>query len=286
MSFVAPLLVAALLMTPGEGPAAPAAVPTSSEGAAAAAGDAAAEQTPAEAALPWGLRCLQRHYAVQVVAEDRGWSVTLPDGVRAVWDDGRTKTLAQRLDNPDLEDTLALPYPTGGIEAVPAPGSDPGRIRHAGLFTAAYGPPGKVPLERVAIAGGSVRVHQRVAPALRRVAERLAALLSVDPTVRPFLRPLGGGFVHRRIAGTQRLSAHSWGIAVDINPHRGDYWRWQQRGGTLRWRNRVPAAVVAAFEAEGFVWGGRWYHFDTPHFEYRPELLDPACQPRQAATGG
>jgi hypothetical protein len=23
----------------------------------------------------------------------------------------------------------------------------------------------------------------------------------------------------------------------------------------------------------GFIWGGYWYHYDTMHFEYRPELL-------------
>ncbi|MDD5211432.1 MAG: M15 family metallopeptidase, partial [Sulfuricurvum sp.] len=27
----------------------------------------------------------------------------------------------------------------------------------------------------------------------------------------------------------------------------------------------------------GFIWGGRWYHYDTMHFEYRPELLAPSC---------
>ena len=40
-----------------------------------------------------------------------------------------------------------------------------------------------------------------------------------------------------------------------------------------RWRNRFPQAIVDAFEAEGFIWGGRWYHYDTMHFEYRPELF-------------
>jgi hypothetical protein len=28
------------------------------------------------------------------------------------------------------------------------------------------------------------------------------------------------------------------------------------------------------------VWGGRWYHYDTMHFEYRPELFDPRCLQR------
>jgi hypothetical protein len=31
--------------------------------------------------------------------------------------------------------------------------------------------------------------------------------------------------------------------------------------------------IVAIFERHGFIWGGRWSHFDTMHFEYRPELL-------------
>jgi peptidoglycan L-alanyl-D-glutamate endopeptidase CwlK len=30
---------------------------------------------------------------------------------------------------------------------------------------------------------------------------------------------------------------------------------------------------VTIFENHGFIWGGKWYHFDTMHFEYRPELL-------------
>ncbi|HNY22827.1 MAG TPA: M15 family metallopeptidase, partial [Treponemataceae bacterium] len=34
-----------------------------------------------------------------------------------------------------------------------------------------------------------------------------------------------------------------------------------------------PAAVVEAFEREGFVWGGKWLLWDNMHFEYRPELL-------------
>jgi hypothetical protein len=38
-----------------------------------------------------------------------------------------------------------------------------------------------------------------------------------------------------------------------------------------RWK--PPSEVIAAFEKNGFIWGGKWYHFDTIHFEYRPELL-------------
>jgi hypothetical protein len=118
-----------------------------------------------------------------------------------------------------------------------------------------------------------VLFHARAAPALLRVAARLRRALAADARLRPFVARLGGTLNVRRIAGTDRPSAHSWGIAIDLDPARSEYWRWS-RGG---WRNRMPQAIVDAFESEGFIWGGRWFHFDTMHFEYRPELLDPAC---------
>jgi peptidoglycan LD-endopeptidase CwlK len=31
--------------------------------------------------------------------------------------------------------------------------------------------------------------------------------------------------------------------------------------------------IVKIFEKYGFIWGGKWYHYDTMHFEYRPELI-------------
>jgi hypothetical protein len=35
--------------------------------------------------------------------------------------------------------------------------------------------------------------------------------------------------------------------------------------------------VIAIFEAHGFIWGGKWHHFDSVHFEYRPELTALDC---------
>ena len=46
--------------------------------------------------------------------------------------------------------------------------------------------------------------------------------------------------------------------------------------------NRIPYEIVEIFERHGFIWGGRWYHFDTMHFEYRPELLPQQAQPTVA----
>jgi hypothetical protein len=42
----------------------------------------------------------------------------------------------------------------------------------------------------------------------------------------------------------------------------------------------MPQEIIDIFERHGFIWGGKWYHYDTMHFEYRPELtgLKPASQ--------
>jgi hypothetical protein len=41
----------------------------------------------------------------------------------------------------------------------------------------------------------------------------------------------------------------------------------------LLYRNEIPWEIVEIFERHGFVWGGKWYHYDTMHFEYRPEIV-------------
>jgi hypothetical protein len=84
---------------------------------------------------------------------------------------------------------------------------------------------------------------------------------------------LGGGFNWRPIAGTESLSAHSFGIAIDLNPDLGGYWKWD-KGDASDMKRRIdyPAEIISIFEKHGFVWGGKWYHFDLMHFEYRPEL--------------
>ena len=46
-----------------------------------------------------------------------------------------------------------------------------------------------------------------------------------------------------------------------------------------------PSAIVSLFEDNGFIWGGKWEHFDLMHFEYRPELIIKAKKLRAQANG-
>jgi hypothetical protein len=91
-------------------------------------------------------------------------------------------------------------------------------------------------------------------------------------------------FIDREIAGSPTRSHHAWGMAVDFVPEsygrRAVYWRWSRVYDREGWhlismerRWSPPQAVIEIFEEHGFVWGGKWAHFDNIHFEYRPEIL-------------
>jgi len=222
---------------------------------------------------PRGLACLARHYGGRPTLREGRWALLLDGGAALAWDrGGPLRAMEARIEDPDLRDMLRPPYRPGPLRAITDPEEDPGRARVEALFAAAY-PRGQ--LARVTLGGSGITVHQKITAALRRVDARIATLVRGDPTLGRFFVKLGGGYNDRAIAGTTRKSAHAFGIAVDVNPAFAEYWRWQPG----KWKSRVPQLLVDAFEAEGFAWGGRWYHFDTMHFEYRPELFDPSCTP-------
>ena len=85
--------------------------------------------------------------------------------------------------------------------------------------------------------------------------------------------PIAGVYSCRAVADTGKPSVHSYAAAIDLNTRYADYWLWQKKTNPIPYRNRMPQEIVDIFERHGFIWGGKWYHYDTMHFEYRPELL-------------
>lgn len=239
---------------------------------------------------PAALACLTNWYAgtVQWRPDAGGWGLELPNGAFVPWDSGAETFGPEDEEVLDLKDVFRTPYHAGPIVPVDTSDAgpraeDPGRARVVELFMATYGATRNEVsrhLVKVRFFGLRYPFHELAAPALERVVARLEPQVKANPSLLPFLRNIGGTWSWRRIARSKSLSAHAWGIAIDLNVERAHYWRWRRRGEPLVWRNRIPQAIVDAFEAEGFIWGGRWQHFDTMHFEYRPELLSPACRSR------
>ena len=218
------------------------------------------------------------------------------DGTRMTFDDGRDKDFKQRLTDPDLEDQFYVEYPRGLRGVPPMENVDPGRVRYEPFFTKMYG---DCKSEKASVRGQLAKVVwlpdnygktlrvtrvNGVADALRDVSAQLDKL---PRRFMKYLRPSAGTYHCRTIAGTDRFSVHAFGAAVDINAKYGDYWRWSnpEPDEPLTHRNRIPWEIVEIFEQHGFIWGGKWYHYDTLHFEYRPELLNAAPRPPAPLPG-
>ncbi|MBN2585812.1 MAG: M15 family metallopeptidase [Candidatus Fermentibacteraceae bacterium] len=87
------------------------------------------------------------------------------------------------------------------------------------------------------------------------------------------------GFNYRTVAGTDRLSRHAYGLAIDINPFQNPYCVGNHvspagavydpsEPGTLY----AGHPVVLLFKELGWRWGGDWSEKDYQHFDRQIEL--------------
>jgi hypothetical protein len=199
------------------------------------------------------------------------------DGTRMPVDDGHPdKSFAEQLHHGSILDQLREPYPGGT-----PPHDDPGRVRNRAFFDKMYGDchTGAVIPKMVEVVWLPKTWGQPVGiTSVNGVDRQLAAISrELDDLPLPdkkFLYPIGGTYNCRDVADTGEPSMHGYGAAIDINVGQSDYWLWHGGETTLAdYHNRIPPEVVAVFERHGFIWGGHWQHYDTMHFEYRPELL-------------
>ena len=179
---------------------------------------------------------------------------------------------------PTVGDQFSIPYPLSrNLDLRLAPFHDPGRARNARFLDLLYGAsPGEVEPDLQMVNAGSVRFRvTRRHSVSCQLSSALADLNLGDDAIAPLFSEVGGGYNWRRITGTDRLSPHSYGIAFDVNASLGGYWRWTgaTEGAVGAYQNNIPWQMVEALERRGFIWGGKWHHFDGMHFEYRPDLI-------------
>jgi hypothetical protein len=200
--------------------------------------------------------------------------------IMPVSDGADSKTFSELLRRASIVDQFRIPYPHGALEKPPAVDADPGRFRNAAFFAKMYGDcrTGEVSPRLATLAwlpktwGKPIRITSvnDVDAHLRAVSAEIDAL---PEKIKRTAYPIAGTYNCRAVADTGQPSPHGYGIAIDLNAAFSDYWYWRPHGSPILYRNRMPEQIVAIFEKHGFIWGGKWYHFDTMHFEFRPELL-------------
>lgn len=219
------------------------------------------------------IRALLKAYSDFIERVERNM-VYFKDGSTLPFDDGQKKTFTTLLDNGDIQDMFFLPYSSA---EEPRYLADAGRSRSEDLYKKMYGASSaevEKSLVEVPWFGKTVKFTKinHADEALKKV----AADLEKNPDLRKYLES-SGTFYWRPVRGAKRMSAHSYGIAFDIAVPYANYWQWDSKSTDellkIKYNNRIPHEIVEIFEKHGFVWGGAWYHYDTMHFEYRPELI-------------
>lgn len=238
-----------------------------------------------DSSIPKGARILMSVYP-DFVKDYKNGKLVMSDGSTLTYDDGRKKSFVELLDDADPEDMFAFKYDLDSW--TPGKMQDAGRSRCEALFKKMYGTsegavrktlaPVRWPFGQ-ATSGGGVNKNIKTVRFTKvnganKQLEKVVAELEKHPELHKYLAQ-SGAFYWRPVRGAKRLSAHSYGMTIDIGVKFSDYWRSHAKdeNATVAYRNKYPHEIVEIFEKYGFIWGGRWYHYDTMHFEYRPEIL-------------
>ena len=215
---------------------------------------------------------------LQAVADD---ALLWRDGARMAIGAGRPeRPFEVMLRSATIADQLRQAYERGPPQGPPPRDHSPGRLRNTAFFAKMYGDcaRGEVagrmrPVAWMPASGRQMLQVTEINDVAARLERIVAELERLPDLLKAFLVPSAGTYNCRPVADTGLPSMHGSGAAIDINVAKSDYWAWARRRGEIAYRNQIPFEIVGIFEEAGFIWGGKWYHFDTMHFEYRPELL-------------
>ncbi len=240
-----------------------------------------------------------------VIKQDDDWTVVLHDGTIYYWAKGRLLT-AEKKDNWEEY----RPYQIWAYRADPR---DPSTYSEEYIeelrnrtSSAARGTPQlpqdvdfwqelfevgdraqtEASLVKTSLFGMTVTVNKTLLGPFEKIEKEVNEIAKTDEEVQTFLDTLSSvsGYSWRYVAGTNRLSNHSYGLAIDMLPqgwgNKMLYWSWV-RDYNDDWMLvpqedlwTPPEKVVQVMFDNGFIWGGTWAIYDTMHFEYKPELIE------------
>lgn len=204
------------------------------------------------------------------------------DGFIQDFDDKKIKkSHDEYLNNSSLKDHFKDPYRKIPeiMSYTPKKNEDPGRYRNEILFKKMYGKTKEeirknlVKIKWMPKSGNRTIWVTKINDVHKKFEAISNELDNLPKEIKKYALTPFDGYIYRNIAGTSRVSMHSFGISIDIGVEYSNYWLWDKKKNNFSYKNSIPFEIVKIFEKYGFIWGGRWYHYDTMHFEYRPELL-------------
>ncbi|MCX5880329.1 MAG: M15 family metallopeptidase [Deltaproteobacteria bacterium] len=109
---------------------------------------------------------------------------------------------------------------------------------------------------------GGISIHRKCSESLLRVLNAIwdAAGQDVRKIREWGMHFYGGGYNFRLMRGSNRLSMHSWGCAIDFDPAHNTF------GDTTPNFANYPE-VLKAFADEQWTWGGNWTKPDGMHWQ-------------------
>lgn len=107
--------------------------------------------------------------------------------------------------------------------------------------------------------------HTKVAQPLTEIFAEAAQHYGEEEFKRLRLHYFGGCFNYRPMRGSTKLSVHSWGVAVDLDPQRNQL-KWGKDKASFAAPEYVPFWRIV--EAHGAVSLGRTKNFDWMHFQF------------------
>lgn len=109
----------------------------------------------------------------------------------------------------------------------------------------------------------AIACHKACASSLHRILTKIAEYFGSEQAIEANrMHMYGGAYNFRLMRGSTKLSMHSYGCSIDLDPASNGLGRAYKESMGM-----MPMAVVEIFKAEGWAWGGRWKRPDCMHFE-------------------